>query len=127
MKMMADQVVSFVSKLAAARGPNAVCEPLAAEGSGKIGRFTLLQVFPIARMRHENPLCSLFAIYVHLPKLNVAGSIPVSRVGSAPVMNCSGSLRLSINKLRLRPFFPGPWGSAPRMRSQRRHLGPELV
>ena len=36
-------------------------------------------VFPIARMECENPLCSLFAIYVHLPKLNVAGSIPVSR------------------------------------------------
>jgi hypothetical protein len=35
--------------------------------------------FPIARMENENPLCSLFAIYVHLPKLNVAGSIPVSR------------------------------------------------
>jgi hypothetical protein len=30
-------------------------------------------------MKYENPLCSLFAIYVHLPKLNVAGSIPVSR------------------------------------------------
>jgi hypothetical protein len=40
-------------------------------------------VFSIARMKYENPLCSLFAIYVHLPKLNVAGSIPVSRVGPA--------------------------------------------
>jgi hypothetical protein len=30
-------------------------------------------------MKYENPLCSLFSIYVHLPKLNVAGSIPVSR------------------------------------------------
>ena len=40
-------------------------------------------VFPIARMEYENPLCSLFAIYVHLPKLNVAGSIPVYRVGPA--------------------------------------------
>jgi hypothetical protein len=30
-------------------------------------------------MKYENPLCSLFAIYVHLPKPNVAGSIPVSR------------------------------------------------
>ena len=38
-------------------------------------------VFPIARMEYENPLCSLFAICLHLPKLNVAGSIPVSRVG----------------------------------------------
>ncbi|MGB8031382.1 MAG: hypothetical protein WCF30_17150 [Terracidiphilus sp.] len=38
-------------------------------------------VFPIARMKYENPLCSLFAIYVHLPKLNVAGSIPVSPSG----------------------------------------------
>ena len=36
-------------------------------------------VFSIARIKYENPLCSLFAIYVHLPKLNVAGSIPVSR------------------------------------------------
>ena len=34
-------------------------------------------VYSIARMKYENPLCSLFAIYVHLPKLNVAGSIPV--------------------------------------------------
>jgi hypothetical protein len=34
-------------------------------------------------MKYENPLCSLFAIYVHLPKLNVAGSIPVSSVGPA--------------------------------------------
>jgi hypothetical protein len=30
-------------------------------------------------MKYENPLCSLFAIHAHLPKLNVAGSIPVSR------------------------------------------------
>ena len=30
-------------------------------------------------MKYENPLCPLFAIYIHLPKLNVAGSIPVSR------------------------------------------------
>ena len=36
-------------------------------------------VFPIARMEYENPLCSLFAIYCQFPKLNVAGSIPVSR------------------------------------------------
>jgi hypothetical protein len=36
-------------------------------------------VFPIARMKYENPPCSLFSIYVQLPKLNVAGSIPVSR------------------------------------------------
>jgi hypothetical protein len=35
--------------------------------------------YSIARMKYENPLCSLFAIYAHLPKLNVAGSIPVSR------------------------------------------------
>ena len=32
-------------------------------------------VFPIARMECENPLCSLFAIHVHLPKLNVAGIV----------------------------------------------------
>jgi len=36
-------------------------------------------VFPIARMKYENPLSYLFAIYLHLPKLKVAGSIPVSR------------------------------------------------
>jgi hypothetical protein len=36
-------------------------------------------VYSIARMKYQNPLCSLFAIYAHLPKLNVAGSIPVSR------------------------------------------------
>ena len=36
-------------------------------------------VFPIARMEYENPLCFLFAIYAQFPKLNVAGSIPVSR------------------------------------------------
>ena len=32
-------------------------------------------VFSIARMKYENPLCSLFAIYVQLPKLNVTGPI----------------------------------------------------
>jgi hypothetical protein len=36
-------------------------------------------VYSIARMKYENPLCSLFAIYSLFPKLNVAGSIPVSR------------------------------------------------
>ena len=36
-------------------------------------------VYSVARTKYENPLCSLFAIYVHLPKLNVTGSIPVSR------------------------------------------------
>jgi hypothetical protein len=30
-------------------------------------------------MKYENPPCSLFSIHVQLPKLNVAGSIPVSR------------------------------------------------
>ena|GEM_PF-4609061 len=35
-------------------------------------------VFLIARMKYENPPCSLFSIYVQLPKLNVASSIPVS-------------------------------------------------
>jgi hypothetical protein len=42
-------------------------------------------VFPIARMEYENPLCSLFAIYVHLPKLNAAGSIPVSRSNKSQI------------------------------------------
>ena len=32
-------------------------------------------VYSIARMKYENPLCSLFAIYAHLPKLKVAGSM----------------------------------------------------
>jgi hypothetical protein len=29
-------------------------------------------VFSIARMKYKNPLCSLFAIYAHLPKLKIA-------------------------------------------------------
>jgi hypothetical protein len=34
-------------------------------------------VFSIARMKYENPLCSLFAIHVHLPKLNVDPGLPL--------------------------------------------------
>jgi len=36
-------------------------------------------VISIVRMKYQNSLCSLFAIQFQLPKLNVAGSIPVSR------------------------------------------------
>jgi hypothetical protein len=36
-------------------------------------------VYSIARMKYENPLCSLFAIYAHLPKLNVAQRRSASR------------------------------------------------
>jgi hypothetical protein len=43
MKMIADQVVRRVSTLAAARGPNAVCEPWPPKAPAKIGRAALLQ------------------------------------------------------------------------------------
>jgi hypothetical protein len=36
-------------------------------------------VFSIARTRCRETLCSLFPIYCRLPKLDVAGSTPVSR------------------------------------------------
>ena len=38
-----------------------------------------IPVNSIAGKRCPDSLCSLFSIYVQLPKLNVAGSIPVSR------------------------------------------------
>ena len=36
-------------------------------------------MFFIARTESGKTLCYLFSIDIHLPKLNVAGSIPVSR------------------------------------------------
>jgi len=40
---------------------------------------TVFPVFSIARTRCTETLCALFLFYCHLPKLDVTGSIPVSR------------------------------------------------
>ncbi len=48
-------------------------------------------VFPIVRMRCVNQLCSLFSIEDRFLKLNVAGSIPISR------SNKMNNLRLEIS------------------------------
>jgi hypothetical protein len=41
--------------------------------------YSKIPVISIARTRYRETLCSLFSIDGRFPKLNVAGSIPVSR------------------------------------------------
>ena len=80
-------------------------------------------VYSIARMKYENPLWSLFAIYAHLPKLKVAGSIPIRALAPAGDELQQGPHGRPPMNFVCGHFFPVRGVRPHALARQRRHLG----
>jgi hypothetical protein len=66
-------------------------------------------VFSIARTRYQETQCSLFPIYRRLPKLDVAGSSPVSRSRNKELIR---SVKYDVTTISLPVAKRSRWGGA---------------